>query len=54
VHEEKVRVRYFHDDDDLSLQDLVKNEKMGTAENQNRLFLRTVSKVRHTPSTFGI
>nr|XP_020040946.1 CWF19-like protein 2 isoform X2 [Castor canadensis] len=44
VHEEKVRVRYFHDDDDLSLQDLVKNEKMGTAENQNRLFLRTVSK----------
>uniref|UniRef100_A0A8C0WNB0 CWF19-like protein 2 n=1 Tax=Castor canadensis TaxID=51338 RepID=A0A8C0WNB0_CASCN len=45
VHEEKVRVRYFHDDDDLSLQDLVKNEKMGTAENQNRLFLRTVSKV---------
>lgn len=44
THEEKERVRYFHDDDNLSLNDLVKNEKMGTAENQNRLFMRMASK----------
>ncbi|XP_077749440.1 CWF19-like protein 2 isoform X2 [Canis aureus] len=45
THEEKERVRYFHDDDNLSLNDLVKNEKMGTAENQNKLFMRMASKV---------
>ncbi|XP_054448474.1 CWF19-like protein 2 [Pteronotus mesoamericanus] len=44
THEEKERVRYFHDDDKLSLNDLVKNEKMGTAESQNRLFMRMASK----------
>ncbi|XP_025749506.1 CWF19-like protein 2 isoform X2 [Callorhinus ursinus] len=44
THEEKERVRYFHDDDHLSLNDLVKNEKMGTAENQNKLFMRMASK----------
>ncbi|XP_037697238.1 CWF19-like protein 2 isoform X2 [Choloepus didactylus] len=44
THEEKERVRYFHDDDNLSLNDLVKNEKMGTAEDQNRLFMRMASK----------
>uniref|UniRef100_A0A673TZP4 CWF19-like protein 2 n=1 Tax=Suricata suricatta TaxID=37032 RepID=A0A673TZP4_SURSU len=44
THEEKERVRYFHDDDALSLSDLVKNEKMGTAENQNKLFMRMASK----------
>ncbi|XP_037363806.1 CWF19-like protein 2 [Talpa occidentalis] len=44
THEEKERVRYFHDDDNLSLSDLVKNEKMGTAENQNKLFIRMASK----------
>ncbi|XP_047547895.1 CWF19-like protein 2 isoform X2 [Lutra lutra] len=44
THEEKERVRYFHDDDDLSLNDLVKNEKMGTAENQNKLFMKMASK----------
>ncbi|XP_064433584.1 CWF19-like protein 2 isoform X2 [Mirounga angustirostris] len=44
THEEKERVRYFHDDDNLSLNDLVKNEKMGTAENQNKLFIRMASK----------
>ncbi|XP_045696560.1 CWF19-like protein 2 isoform X2 [Phyllostomus hastatus] len=44
THEEKERVRYFHDDDKLSLNDLVKNEKMGTAENQNKLFMRMASK----------
>ncbi|XP_006151005.1 CWF19-like protein 2 isoform X2 [Tupaia chinensis] len=44
THDEKERVRYFHDDDNLSLNDLVKNEKMGTAENQNKLFMRMASK----------
>nr|XP_054294786.1 CWF19-like protein 2 isoform X1 [Pongo pygmaeus] len=44
THEEKERVRYFHDDDNLSLNDLVKNEKMGTAENQSKLFMRMASK----------
>nr|KAF6437358.1 CWF19 like cell cycle control factor 2 [Molossus molossus] len=44
THEEKERVRYFHDDDNLNLNDLVKNEKMGTAENQNKLFMRMASK----------
>ncbi|KAK2504345.1 hypothetical protein MC885_020638, partial [Smutsia gigantea] len=44
THEQKERVRYFHDDDNLSLNDLVKNEKMGTAENQNKLFMRMASK----------
>ncbi|XP_045873152.1 CWF19-like protein 2 [Meles meles] len=44
THEEKERVRYFHDDDNLSLNDLVKNEKMGTAENQNKLFMKMASK----------
>nr|XP_023422032.1 CWF19-like protein 2 [Cavia porcellus] len=44
THEEKQRVRYFHDDDHLSLNDLVKNEKMGTAESQNKLFMRMASK----------
>ncbi|XP_019479498.1 PREDICTED: CWF19-like protein 2 [Hipposideros armiger] len=44
TYEEKERVRYFHDDDNLSLNDLVKNEKMGTAENQNKLFMRMASK----------
>ncbi|XP_044524996.1 CWF19-like protein 2 [Gracilinanus agilis] len=45
THIDKERVRYFHDDDDLSLKDLVKNEKMGTAEDQNRVFMKMVSKL---------
>ncbi|KAL4696922.1 hypothetical protein H8959_002620 [Pygathrix nigripes] len=49
THEEKERVRYFHDDDNLSLNDLVKNEKMGTAENQNKLFMRMASKFMGKP-----
>ncbi|XP_061058584.1 CWF19-like protein 2 isoform X2 [Eubalaena glacialis] len=44
TYEEKERVRYFHDDDILSLNDLVKNEKMGTAENQNKHFMKMTSK----------
>uniref|UniRef100_A0A4W2C033 CWF19 like cell cycle control factor 2 n=1 Tax=Bos indicus x Bos taurus TaxID=30522 RepID=A0A4W2C033_BOBOX len=45
TYEGKERVRYFHDDDNLSLNDLVKNEKMGTAESHNKLFMRMTSKV---------
>ncbi|XP_036601635.1 CWF19-like protein 2 [Trichosurus vulpecula] len=45
THIDKERVRYFHDDDDLSLKDLVKNEKMGTAEDQNRAFMKMASKL---------
>ncbi|KAM6157492.1 CWF19-like protein 2 [Rhynchocyon petersi] len=44
THEEKERVRYFHDDDNLSLNDLVRNEKMGTPIDQNKLFMRMASK----------
>ncbi|XP_037746030.1 CWF19-like protein 2 isoform X1 [Chelonia mydas] len=44
THIDKERVRYFQDDDDLSLKDLVKNEKMRTAEDQNSLFMRMASK----------
>lgn len=45
THVDKERVRYFHDDDHQSLQDLVKREKMGTAEDQNKLYLRMAAKV---------
>ncbi|CAI5773263.1 2 isoform X1 [Podarcis lilfordi] len=44
THVEKERVRYFQDDDNLSLNDLVRNEKMRTAEDQNKLFMRMASK----------
>ncbi|XP_063807643.1 CWF19-like protein 2 isoform X2 [Pseudophryne corroboree] len=45
THIDKERVRYFHDDDNQSLQDLVKREKMGTAEDQNKLYMRMMSKL---------
>ncbi|XP_042723198.1 CWF19-like protein 2 [Lagopus leucura] len=45
THVDKERVRYFQDDDSMSLQDLVKNEKMRTAEDQNALFMRMASKL---------
>ncbi|NXC39884.1 C19L2 protein, partial [Penelope pileata] len=45
THVDKERVRYFQDDDSMSLQDLVKNEKMKTAEDQNALFMRMASKL---------
>ncbi|XP_012812620.2 CWF19-like protein 2 isoform X1 [Xenopus tropicalis] len=44
THVDKERVRYFHDDDNQSLQDMVKREKMGTSEDQNKQFLRMASK----------
>ncbi|XP_021062482.1 CWF19-like protein 2 isoform X1 [Mus pahari] len=45
TYENKERIRYFTDDDHLSLKDLVKNVKMGTDINQNRLFMKMASKV---------
>ncbi|NXS78565.1 C19L2 protein, partial [Erpornis zantholeuca] len=45
THVDKERVRYFQDDDSMNLKDLVKNEKMRTAEDQNSLFMRMASKV---------
>ncbi|NXK00212.1 C19L2 protein, partial [Corythaixoides concolor] len=45
THIDKERVRYFQDDDNMNLKDLVKNEKMRTAEDQNSLFMRMASKV---------
>ncbi|NXA38847.1 C19L2 protein, partial [Eudromia elegans] len=45
THIDKERVRYFQDDDRMSLKDLVKNEKMRTAEDQNALFMRMTSKL---------
>ncbi|XP_054061542.1 CWF19-like protein 2 isoform X1 [Rissa tridactyla] len=44
THVDKERVRYFQDDDSMNLKDLVKNEKMRTAEDQNSLFMRMASK----------
>ncbi|XP_019384074.1 PREDICTED: CWF19-like protein 2 [Crocodylus porosus] len=45
THVDKERVKYFQDDDKLSLKDLVKNEKTRTAEDQNLLFMRMASKL---------
>ncbi|XP_059680868.1 CWF19-like protein 2 [Gavia stellata] len=45
THIDKERVRYFQDDDSMNLKDLVKNEKMRTAEDQNSLFMHMASKL---------
>ncbi|XP_078078167.1 CWF19-like protein 2 [Mustelus asterias] len=44
THHEGERIRYFQDDDNLSLQDLVRQEKMTSAEDQNEKFSRLASK----------
>ncbi|XP_055493017.1 CWF19-like protein 2 [Leucoraja erinacea] len=44
THHAGERIRYFQDDDNLSLQDLVRQEKMTTAEDQNERFSRMASK----------
>ncbi|XP_069747349.1 CWF19-like protein 2 isoform X2 [Narcine bancroftii] len=44
THHEGEQIRYFQDDDSLSLQDLVRREKMTTAEDQNERFSRIASK----------
>ncbi|XP_070605828.1 CWF19-like protein 2 [Erythrolamprus reginae] len=44
THVNKERIRYFQDDDHLDLKDLIRNEKMSTSEDQNKLFMRMASK----------
>ncbi|XP_067889840.1 CWF19-like protein 2 isoform X2 [Heterodontus francisci] len=44
THHEGERIRYFQDDDNVSLQDLVRQEKMTSAEDQNERFTRLASK----------
>ncbi|XP_048453683.1 CWF19-like protein 2 isoform X2 [Rhincodon typus] len=44
THHEGERIRYFQDDDNLSLQDLVRQEKMTSAEDHNEKFSRLASK----------
>ncbi|MBN3279152.1 C19L2 protein, partial [Polyodon spathula] len=45
THRDGERVRYFQDDDNVDLQEMVKREKMGTAEDQNVLYSRMASKL---------
>ncbi|MBN3313902.1 C19L2 protein, partial [Atractosteus spatula] len=45
THRDGERVRYFQDDDNIDLQEMVKREKMGTAEDQNALYSRMASKL---------
>uniref|UniRef100_A0A2D4FGS7 CWF19-like protein 2 n=4 Tax=Micrurus TaxID=8634 RepID=A0A2D4FGS7_MICCO len=44
THVDKERIRYFQDDDNLDLKDLIRNEKMSTSQDQNKLFMRMASK----------
>uniref|UniRef100_A0A8C4R4H7 CWF19 like cell cycle control factor 2 n=1 Tax=Eptatretus burgeri TaxID=7764 RepID=A0A8C4R4H7_EPTBU len=49
THVDGKRIRYFDDDDNYSLQDLVRREHMSTAEDQNYAFSHLFTKVReHT------
>ncbi|XP_028656231.2 CWF19-like protein 2 [Erpetoichthys calabaricus] len=45
THRGNERIRYFQDDDNIDLQEMVKQEKMGTAEDQNALYSRLASKL---------
>ncbi len=38
-------MRYFEDDDGVDLQEMVRREKMSTAEDQNTLYSRMAAKV---------
>lgn len=46
THVDGERVRYFQDDDSVGLQEMVRREKMSTAQDQNALYSRMASKVR--------
>lgn len=39
------RVRYFEDDDGMDLREMVRREKMSTAEDQNALYSRMAGRV---------
>lgn len=42
------RVRYFQDDDHVGLQEMVRREKMSSAQDQNALYSRMAAKVSNT------
>ncbi|KAL0973436.1 hypothetical protein UPYG_G00203610 [Umbra pygmaea] len=45
THRDGERVRYFQDDDHVGLQEMVRREKMSTAEDQNSLYARMAGKM---------
>ncbi|KAA0702386.1 CWF19-like protein 2 [Triplophysa tibetana] len=45
THQDGERVRYFDDDDGVDLREMVRREKMSTAEDQNALYSRMAGKV---------
>ncbi|XP_073674389.1 CWF19-like protein 2 [Garra rufa] len=45
THQDGERVRYFEDDDGMNLQEMVRREKMSTAEDQNALYSRMAGKM---------
>ncbi|XP_028276162.1 CWF19-like protein 2 [Parambassis ranga] len=45
THVEGERVRYFQDDDNVGLQEMVRREKMSSAQEQNALYSRMASKM---------
>lgn len=40
-------MRYFEDDDGMDLREMVRREKMSSAEDQNALYSRMAAKVSH-------
>lgn len=46
THVDGQRVRYFQDDDNVGLQEMVRREKMSSAQDQNALYSRMAGKVR--------
>ncbi|XP_074535957.1 CWF19-like protein 2 [Halichoeres trimaculatus] len=45
THVDGERVRYFQDDDDVGLKEMVRREKMSTPQDQNALYSRMASKM---------
>uniref|UniRef100_A0A3P8ZY04 CWF19-like protein 2 n=1 Tax=Esox lucius TaxID=8010 RepID=A0A3P8ZY04_ESOLU len=45
THRDGERVRYFQDDDGVDLKEMVRREKMSTAEDQNSLYARMAGKM---------
>ncbi|XP_057206615.1 CWF19-like protein 2 isoform X2 [Triplophysa rosa] len=45
THQDGERVRYFEDDDGVDLREMVRREKMSTAEDQNALYSRMAAKM---------
>lgn len=46
THVDGERVRYFQDDDNVGLKEMVRREKMSSAQDQNALYSRMAAKVR--------